>query len=168
MTADHLRHRRPRARAVGALLLATVAATVTRAAASPDLADLAGRWSGWGAVTLASGQSEQVKCVAVYRLDNGGASIEQNLRCASPSYRIDASARLDVRGEAVSGTWEERSHDASGRVAGRLTRSGFELAITGEHFSAAMAVATSGCKQTLQIKPEGIDIARIAVALGKC
>ncbi len=168
MTANRPRDRRPRARSVGALLLATVAATATRAAASPDLADLAGRWSGWGAVTLASGQSEQVKCVAVYTLANAGASIEQTLRCASPSYRIDASARLDIRGEAVSGSWEERSHDASGKVAGRLTRSGFELAITGEHFSAAMAVATSTCKQTLQIKPDGVDIARIAVNLEKC
>lgn len=146
-----------------------VAASSPPLAAEPaPVADLAGRWSGWGAVTLASGQSEQVKCVAVYTLANAGASIEQTLRCASPSYRIDASARLDIRGEAVSGLWEERSHDASGKVAGRLTRSGFELAITGEHFSAAMAVATSACKQTLQIKPDGVDIARIAVNLEKC
>lgn len=149
--------------------VAVAASSLPPLAADPaPIADLAGRWSGWGAVTLSSGQSEQVKCVAVYTLANAGASIEQSLRCASPSYRIDASARLDILGETVSGSWEERSHDASGKVAGRLTRSGFELAITGEHFSAAMAVATSTCKQTLQIKPDGVDIARIAVNLEKC
>jgi len=153
------------------LLLALVSSMAApRAGAAPEapLGDLPGRWSGWGAVTLGSGRSEQVKCIATYFLKDEGASLLQNLRCASSSYRIDAVATLAIMGEHVSGHWEERNNQAAGSVSGRLTRSGFNLSIQGESFTAAMTVATSHCKQSINIAPQGIDIRRIAIGLDRC
>lgn len=138
------------------------------AAGTPSLTSLAGRWSGWGSIRMESGAWEQVKCVAVYQVKDGGGRLTQNLRCASRSYRIDAVADLDVIGAVVSGRWEERSYEAKGTVSGRLTDEGFSLSIQGDSFSAAMAVTVGGCRQSLTIVPRGFEIERIAVGLEKC
>jgi len=97
-----------------------------------------------------------------------GGRLQQNLRCASASYRIDAKADLEVVSDRVRGHWEERTNAASGSVTGRMTGSGFNLSIRGESFTAAMAVSTSSCKQSINIAPEGTDVRRIAIGLGKC
>lgn len=133
-----------------------------------SIEQLPGRWSGWGAVTHASGQSEQMKCVATYFVKDQGSLLEQNLRCASASYKIDAVARLAIDGEVVRGQWEERSNAATGNVLGRVTGTGFNLSIQGEHFTAVMAVSTSTCKQSINIAPQGVEIQRIAIGLEKC
>jgi len=41
-----------------------------------------------------------------------------SLRCASPSNRIELRASLVSRGDRLTGTWEERSYNASGNVSG--------------------------------------------------
>jgi hypothetical protein len=149
----------------GLFLTATVAAVP--ASASP-LSDLPGRWSGWGSVTMSNGNSEQVKCVATYFVGGGGSSLQQNLRCASTSYKIDATATLKVNNGQVSGEWHERIYSANGSVAGRLTGSGFNLSIQGDNFNAAMLVTTSSCKQSVSISPRGFGISKISMNLGKC
>ncbi len=157
------------ARAVLACVALLLAAPMSAAAVDgASLEHLPGRWSGWGAVTHASGQSEQVKCVATYFIKDQGAVLEQSLRCASASYRIDAVANLSIDGEVVRGQWQERANAASGNVSGRVTRSGFNLSIQGEHFTAVMAVSTSSCKQSINIAPQGVDVQRIAIGLEKC
>jgi hypothetical protein len=150
-----------------AIGLAAGIALTAQASANP-FSELAGRWSGWGSVKLANGTAEQVKCVATYQVDDTGGGVQQNLRCASASYRIDAVAKLQMASGQVTGSWEERTYAASGSVSGRMTGSGFNLSIQGANFTAAMAVATSPCKQSINIAPNGFDITRIAIGLGKC
>ena len=153
-----------------ALLLAALAAggPASPALSASPIDDFGGRWSGWGSITMANGAAEQVKCVATYFVKQDGAELTQNLRCASQSFRIDAVAKLDVRGNEVSGKWEERTYSAQGSVSGRLTSGGFNLSIQGETFSAAMRVAMTDCKQSITIAPRGFDITRIAIGLDKC
>ncbi|MEQ1711821.1 MAG: hypothetical protein ABL908_10515 [Hyphomicrobium sp.] len=164
-----------RAVALAALLVVSPGGGPTGPAYSAHSIDgLSGRWSGWGSVTMDSGAAEQVKCVATYFVKQAGfikqdgAELVQNLRCASQSFRIDAVANLDVKGDQVSGKWEERTYAAHGSVSGRLTSTGFNLSIQGDNFSAAMLVSMSDCKQSITIAPRGFDIARIAVGLDKC
>lgn len=155
----------------GALAACSVAALVSGSAVATPTAPLdhlSGRWSGWGAVTLTSGKSEQVKCIATYFVKDSGGQLEQNLRCASATYRIDAKTELQVASDQVRGRWEERTYATSGEVTGRLTGSGFNLSIRGDTFTAAMAVATSTCRQSINIAPEGTEIRRIAIGLDKC
>jgi hypothetical protein len=116
---------------------------------------------------MSNGNSEQLKCVATYFVAAGGLSLQQNLRCASTSYKIDASANLQVNNGQVSGEWHEKIHSADGSVAGRITGHGFHLSIHGQ-ISAAMSVRTSACKQTVSIRPSGSDISEISLHLGKC
>ena len=42
------------------------------------------------------------------------------------------------------------------------------LSIQGANFTAAMNVALSNCKQTISITPQGLDVTRISIGLGKC
>lgn len=149
---------------IGFLLL--VACLVPAQAAS--LTEMAGRWSGWGSVKLTNGATEQVKCIATYFVKDSGSSLDQNLRCASASYKIDAKANFSVNGTSVVGSWEERTHSAKGDVAGKLTDNGFNLSVTGETFSALMTMTSSKCKQSISIKPEGLDVNSISIGLRKC
>ena len=132
------------------------------------LTDLPGRWSGQGSIKMSNGNSEQLKCVATYFVAEGGSSLQQHLRCASVSYKIDSTASLQVNSGRVSGEWREKIYSVDGSVAGRITDNGFNLAIHAENFSAAMSVTTSMCKQSLSITPRGFDISEISMTLGKC
>lgn len=152
-------------RLTAGLVFAATATTSLAAGATP-VGDLPGRWSGWGSVTLASGQSEQVKCVATYFVE--GPSVRQNLRCASQSYKIDAVATLSVANGRVTGAWEERTWSVGGSVTGKVNDKGFDLAINGPNFGAAMTVGGTNCKQSINIMPRGFEISKIALNLGKC
>lgn len=152
-------------RMTGSLVFA-ITAVASLTAGATAVSDLPGRWAGWGSVTLATGQSEQVKCIATYFVD--GPSVRQNLRCASQSYKIDAVANLSVANGRVTGEWEERTWSVGGSVTGRATDKGFDLAINGPNFGAAMTVGGTNCKQSINIMPRGFEIAKIALNLGKC
>lgn len=155
------------AQALSALSFVAITLAGPAAAANP-VSDLPGRWTGWGSVVLSSGASEKLKCVATYFLKRDGSDIQQNLRCASASYKIDAVANLLLNSSKVSGEWKDRVHENAGSVSGRMTAKGFNLSIVGDGFSAAMAVSTSACKQSISIAPKGFDIQKINIGLGKC
>jgi hypothetical protein len=130
------------------------------------LGELPGRWSGSGSIRMANGTTQSVKCVATYFVSAG--NVTQNLRCASPSYKIDTKASLSVRGGQVTGNWEERQYAQTGAVTGRMTSNGFNLHISGAQFTAALQLTSTACKQSLSITPKGFDISRISIGLGKC
>ena len=130
--------------------------------------DIAGRWTGWGTINLAGGSREQVKCVATYFVEDGGKGLKQNLRCASSSYKIDATSQLALNGSSVSGTWSELTYAKTGAVSGQVTGGGFNLSIKGDAFTAAMNIASSNCKQSVNIRPQGLDVTSVAISLSKC
>ncbi len=155
-------------RMIPAVVIIWVATSIVQPAVSGGVKELAGRWSGWGSVKHSNGATERVKCVATYFVKKAGALINQNLRCASASYKIDAEAHYNVRGTALSGEWEERTHSAKGNVQGRMTGNGFKLAVKGDTFTANMIVTSSRCKQSINISPRGLDVSRISIGLKKC
>ncbi len=129
---------------------------------------LPGRWTGWGEMTMDGGAKEKVKCIATYFSKAGGQELQHNLRCASTNYRINAAARLTVQQGKVSGVWEERTYSTGGAVSGDVVRDGISVTIVGQAFEASLKVATSKCRQTMNILPKGMGVARIAVDLAKC
>lgn len=156
-----------RAKASAAVSLGWLCVMTLTTTANP-IAELPGRWSGTGSIKLSNGSTENLKCVATYFVSDGGAHVTQNLRCASQSYRIDAKANFIIRGTQVTGNWEERQYAQIGAVSGRVTGNGFNLQINGAHFTAAMQVTSSTCRQSISIAPNGFDISRISIGLGKC
>jgi hypothetical protein len=137
------------------------------AAANP-IGELAGYWTGVGSITLSGGSTERVKCAVTYKVASGGGEIRQSIRCASADYSINATADLRVKGEVVSGSWEEKTYAATGEVSGRYTGESFVLSIRGASFTAAMSVTLSACKQSISIAPKGLDVTQVAIGLVKC
>jgi hypothetical protein len=136
--------------------------------AATPLEGIAGYWTGGGSVAMTSGKTERVKCSVTYKVGDAGGLIKQSMRCASQDYTINASADLRVKGEHVSGNWEEKTYSATGQVSGRYAENSMNLNIKGANFSAAMNLSLSDCKQTISITPQGLEVSRINIALAKC
>ena len=151
---------------VAALAAGVAGPMLCAAAMAASLQDFGGYWTGVGSVTMANGTVEQVKCVATYKV--GAEQLRQNLRCASSGYSINATADLIVKGNEITGSWEERTYSTVGSVTGRLTADGFNLSVKGPTFSAAMNLTATSCRQTINIAPQGLDVTKIAIGLGKC
>jgi hypothetical protein len=136
-------------------------------ASSLDL--LPGRWTGFGKVQMSSGAAERMKCVATYFLKNGGQQLNHNLRCASTSYRLDATADLNVKGSRLSGEWRERTYSTGGTVTGSVNDKGIGATIRGADFFANMkVVTTSRCRQTITLSPEqGTEIVELSISLAR-
>ena len=144
------------------------AAGVAHVALANPVLNLPGRWSGPGSIVMSSGETEQMRCVATYFVEGGGAAVKQNLRCAGQGYKIDAVSNLKVANGKVSGGWEERTWSTTGSIKGDVQTEGFSLTIDGPGFTAAMAVKTSNCNQSISITPRGHTVAKISMNLGKC
>ena len=146
-----------------ALVLGATSATAT----ATKLDDYAGYWTGTGKVSMTNGSTEQVKCVVTYKVT--GQELRQNVRCAGQGFSFNGTAQLQVgQTGAVTGSWTENTYAATGDVTGKATDKGFLLSISGQTFTAVMDVATSACKQTMDIVPKGLEVSRIAIGLGKC
>lgn len=159
--------------AVALVLTAALAVTValdgrTPAGAATPFEGLAGYWTGGGQVALNNGKTERVKCAVTYKVGDNGVQVRQNMRCASADYTINASAELNVSGANVTGSWEEKTYSATGQVSGRYAGTTFTLNIKGASFTAAMNVSTTGCKQNINIAPQGLEVTRISIGLAKC
>jgi hypothetical protein len=149
-----------------ALCAGLVLGPVPGPALADPIVDLSGYWSGNGSIALTNGKTERVKCNVLYKGD-GGSQIRQTMRCASPDYSINSLAELRLKGDRVSGTWEEKTYAAKGDVTGRFGGDSFALSIQGANFSAAMNVTLSNCKQSLSITPQGLDVTRVSISLAK-
>jgi hypothetical protein len=56
---------------------------------------LSGHWSGAGTVTMTNGVTERIRCKATYAVNATGKAVQQTLRCASDSYRVEISSNWD-------------------------------------------------------------------------
>lgn len=135
-----------------------------RAAGGP-FAGLSGSWSGGGSIKLSNGTSEALRCRATYAVRLAGMGLDQNLICASDSYKFQVRSNVDYNAGAISGTWAETTRRVSGRVSGRAGEGEIEAKVDGGSFSASLAVSTSGNRQTVTIRPQGTDVTEVAVRL---
>ena len=74
---------------------------------------LSGHWSGAGTVTMANGATERIRCKAAYAVNATGKAVQQTLRCASDSYRVEISSNVISEGGSLSGSWAEATRGAS-------------------------------------------------------
>ncbi|HEX5958079.1 MAG TPA: hypothetical protein VFY92_05410, partial [Hyphomicrobiaceae bacterium] len=70
-------------------------------------------------------------------------------------------------GQRLTGTWEERTFNASGQATGSISADKMSLSISGGGFKGSMQVASTGKKQTVTISTEGITMKSVSVTLGK-
>jgi len=126
---------------------------------------MAGSWSGTGTVTFGSGQKERLRCKVSYDVAANGSRVEQELRCASDSYKFEMNADINYSGGYISGRWNELTRRQTGTISGRAGAGLIEaLAETGG-FSAFFTLATRGNQQSVKIKSESHDISDVTITL---
>lgn len=135
-------------------------------AQSAPFAGLAGAWSGSGTILLSDGSKERLRCRATYRVANGENALQQSLRCASDSYKIELSSDVTSEGGRVSGSWSEASRGISGTLQGRASGGRIAVVVDAPGFSANLTLSTIGNKQSVSIVSEG-DIRNVSIAMIK-
>ena len=149
-----------------ALALALVTLAPAQAAEGP-FTNFSGSWSGTGTVTVKDGTKERLRCKAHYDVSGGGAQLAQNLTCASDSYTFNVVSNVTANGGAISGNWSETSRGANGQISGRIEPKQISATVAGPGFTAGIAIAARGGKQSVEIRPTGTDITDVSVTMSK-
>ena len=117
---------------------------------------------------MTNGGAERIRCKATYVVNATGKAVQQTLRCASDSYRLEISSNVIAEGGSLSGSWTEATRGVSGNISGRASSSEIVANVTGDGFAARLDVRTNGDKQSVTIRPQGgTDIAAVSIGLRK-
>lgn len=149
-------------------LLAALALTIALApwpssrAAAGAFDTLLGSWRGGGLIKLSDGRTERLKCTASYT--GGGSQLGMAIRCQSESSNVHIRSKLSQTGGRISGTWEERTFNATGTASGQATGDSINLQISGG-VTGTMQVSYSRSRQSVSISTSGIALRSVTIDL---
>ena len=146
-------------------LVALASSAPSSAQSASPFPKLAGYWSGSGTARLDGGQTEKLTCRGSYTLKDGGAGLGLALRCASTAASFDLRSQLTYRAGRVSGTWEERSFNASGGVSGQASGSSMNMVIDGGGLAGSMSVSFGEAAQSVSINATGAGFQGVYIKL---
>lgn len=127
--------------------------------------NMSGAWSGTGSITLGSGDKERIRCRVTYKVDNGGTRVEQDLRCASDSYKFELSSDIYYANGHITGHWNETSRRTNGTISGRATPGRIEALAETSGFAALFTVVTRGDNQSVRIESKSYEISDVTITL---
>jgi hypothetical protein len=142
-------------------ILITAPWPATQAASNP-FDTLLGSWRGSGQIVLTDGTSERLKCNAYYT--GGGTQLGMAIRCQSESSNVEIRSKLSQSGGRITGTWEERTYNATGTASGQASADRISLQISGA-VSGSMLVSYSGSRQSVAISTQGIALKSVNIDL---
>ncbi|MGB8897825.1 MAG: hypothetical protein WCC90_00585 [Methylocella sp.] len=150
-----------------AILLVSAQAQAEPGSRGPFLG-LSGHWSGAGTITMTNGATERIRCRVAYAVNAAGKGLQQSLRCASDSYRVEINSNVISEGGSLSGSWAETTRGLSGNVSGRVTGAEIVANVAGAGFAARLNVRTHDDKQSVTIRPRGgTEVSAVSIALRK-
>ena len=138
--------------------------SATHAAAGNPFDILLGSWRGSGQIVLSDGKAERLKCNAYYT--GGGSQLGMAIRCQSESSNVDIRSKLSQSGGRITGTWEERTFNATGTAAGQASDDKISLQISGG-VTGTMSVSYSGSRQSVAIATQGIALKSVTIDLSR-
>jgi hypothetical protein len=141
--------------AVAVILGLSLVSSQSSAQSGQPFAGMSGVWSGKGSISLEGGAREAIRCRATYAVRNDGNALQQTLRCASDSYKIELTSNVVANGGKLSGTWSEATRNVSGDVEGTTSGGRFQVVVRAGTFSADLALTTRGNSQSVVIRSEG-------------
>ena len=145
--------------ALGTTLLCLAA---TASVAAGPFSAFHGTWSGRGNAIFNGGVREKLMCKGYY--SGKDASLSLALRCASPSNKIDLRAKLNGAGSTVSGSWEERTFNASGAVTGSVADTRLNLKLDGG-ISGKLTVSLGDNSQLVSLNTDGSSLTGVHLKL---
>src|SRR6202045_4410717 len=107
-------------------------------------------------------------CKAAYVVNATGKALQQTLRCASDSYRLEINSNVISEGGSLSGSWAEATRGVSGNISGRASGAEIVANVAGAGFAARLDVRTHDDKQSVTIRAQGgTDVSAVSIALRK-
>ena len=150
-----------------AIAAAAVLASVGLAQATTSpFSLLSGTWAGSGAITLASGAKESIRCRAVYNVDAAGTNLDLRLRCASDSFKFELQSNAAHNNGTVSGSWTELTRHVGGTIAGSASGSRIQVLVQGT-IAAHLAVNTRANQQLISIQAPGSEMSNVSISLSR-
>lgn len=140
--------------AVVAILGLSLVSTRSFAQSGQPFTGMSGVWSGKGSISLEGGAREAIRCRATYAVRNDGNALQQTLRCASDSYKIELTSNVVASGGKLTGTWSEATRNVSGDVEGTTSGGRFQVVVRAGTFSADLTLTTRGNSQSVVIRSE--------------
>lgn len=146
------------------LHVAPMNSTTAMAKPSGIFQKLSGTWRGRGRITLAGGNSQKISCRAYYNVKDRGEGLGFAIRCASPGNKIELRAKIKDTNGRLSGTWEERTFNATGQVSGSVSPTVVNLKINGA-VSGSVRISYSNSRQKVSISTATESLRGIAISL---
>ena len=148
------------------LLLAAAPAQAQRAeTAARPFDNMSGTWNGNGLVTLAGGDKERIRCRVTYAVSESGNRVEQDLRCASDSYKFELMCDITYANGYITGRWSEKAQRQSGTISGSAGVGLIEALAETSGFSAFFTMVTRGDQQSVKIRSESQLISDVTITL---
>jgi hypothetical protein len=114
---------------------------------------------------MKDGGHERIRCRGTYAVESGGSSLQQELRCASDSYKFEMSTNVSQVGGQLAGNWTENTRHIAGRVSGHATPTQIQARADGDTFTALLAVTTRGNQQTVSIQSPGAEVSDVSITM---
>ena len=155
--------------ALALFLISSPASAQSPAEASTGgtFAGLGGNWSGTGTITVADGGSERIRCRATYTVGAGNMTLQQNLRCASDSYKFELTTDIKANGSNVTGYWTEVTRNLNGTLDGTGSNGEFNVLVSANGFAAELNLRLSGGKQTIVMSSKNTDLRGLNISMSK-
>ena len=153
--------------AIGLACPSSLGAQTASAQRASPFANFLGNWQGSGEVVGSDGNRERIRCRAKYEISEKGDALTQSLLCASASYRVDISSYVVASGQGVQGYWREATRQVQGSMTGQIANGRFDGTVAGPAFTAQLSLRAADDRQTVDIRPQGGDVARVEVQLSR-
>ncbi len=150
-----------------AVLGLSLVTTESMAQSSQPFAGMSGVWSGRGTISLEGGAREAIRCRATYAVRGDGNGLQQTLRCASDSYKIELTSNVIANGGRLSGTWSEATRNVSGDVQGTTSGGRFQVTVSAGTFSADLTLTTRGNSQIVTIRSDSGEFKGANITLSR-
>ena len=153
---------------LGALALisaATVSLPTNFAAAADSLDVLAGSWRGDGTMSFESGKTENISCHGYYK---GTGDVSAVIRCKGTSSDFELRSKFKSDGGKVSGSWEERTYNATGDAAGTASAGKLNVKFSGSLTGGLdMNFSSSSQSVSVSVETKGAGIKGVQVSLNR-
>jgi hypothetical protein len=144
---------------------ATVNLSTRSAAAEASLDALAGSWQGSGTMSFESGDTESISCNGYYK---GAGQLSVVIRCKGTSSNFELRSKLNSNGDKISGSWEERTYNATGNVSGTASPGKLDLQFSGSLIgSLEMSFSSSSQSVSVSVGTKGAGIKGVRVSLNR-
>jgi hypothetical protein len=149
--------------AVALIGASTVSLSPNSAAADASLDVLAGTWHGGGTMSFESGNTESISCNGYYK---GAGNLSVVIRCKGASSNFELRSKLESNGDKVSGSWEERTYNATGDVSGTASAGKLNVQFSGSLTgSLEMSFSSSSQLVSVSVGTKGAGIKGVLVSL---